>query len=181
MEPHSPRSQLYSHSALGRALFFSFLSTASALAISGLAFLASKTCLGSKLPLTTVALFAIDISIPDVSASQWLHPWGHRITLFTEAIPWPGTAWLACVTRYPIRQSFWYQYPRIMDTYLPITSQLRILSHLYPLPDLTKREWFTSFLCSSLHIQTNPSHKRNGGKMGTTYHLQAWNVFMFCP
>lgn len=56
-----------------------------------------------------------------------------ELPLFTEAIPWPGTAWLACVTRYPIRQSFWYQYPRIMDTYLPITSQLRILSHLYPL------------------------------------------------
>lgn len=48
-------------------------------------------------------------------------------------------------------------------------------------PDLTKREWFTSFLCSSLHIQTNPPHKRNAGKMGTTYHPQAWNVFMFCP
>ncbi|KAJ4126789.1 hypothetical protein NW765_002576 [Fusarium oxysporum] len=48
-------------------------------------------------------------------------------------------------------------------------------------PDLTKREWFTSFFCSSLHIQTNPSRKRNVGKMGITYHPQAWNVFMFCP
>lgn len=45
-----------------------------------------------------------------------------------------------------------------MDTYLKI-SRLRILSHLYPL-NLTEREWLHTFICSSLHIQTNPSHQR---------------------
>lgn len=132
MEPHSPRSQLYSHSALGRALFFSFLSTASALAISGLAFLASKTCLGSKLSLTTVALFAIDISIPDVSASQWLHPRGHRITPFYRS----HTLARHSMTRicYSVPYSTVFLIPVSYNHgYPPITSQLRILSHLYPL------------------------------------------------
>lgn len=65
MEPHSQGRQHPPHSAFGRAFFlFSLIIMHLTWRFPDLHFLASKTCLGKKHFLTTVALFAIDISIP---------------------------------------------------------------------------------------------------------------------
>lgn len=133
--------------------FSLFTHHASDLAISGIAFLASKTCLGKKLFLTTMALFAIDISIPDVSAFRYLQSWGYRKPPYLQE-PKDCQAYtdlhLSLGTLF-----FQFFYTSILiftDTHLQ-TYHTRILSHLYP-PNPKEPGLVNLFICSSIHIQT---------------------------
>ena len=184
MEPHSHGSQPPPHSAFGRAFFFFsslFTHHASDLAISGIAFLASKACLGNKLFLTTVALFAIDISIPNVSAFRYLQSWGYRKPLICRSRK------IARHTPTCICHSVLYSFSFL----IPVSSSLRIPTYkrtiraycrTYTLPTRRNRAWLTfSFVHQYIFKRSLPERNHSGGWKNYIYPSDLELYFILCP
>jgi hypothetical protein len=127
---------------------------------------------------TTVALFAIDISIPDVSAFRYLQSWGYRK---------PPICWSRKIARHTptcICHSVLYSFSFL----IPVSSSLRIPTYkrtiraycrTYTLPTRRNRAWLTfSFVHQYIFKQSLPEKiTREVGK--TTYTPQTWNYILF--
>jgi len=102
---------------------------------------------------TTVVLFAIDISIPDVSAFRLSSVLGIQETPYLLE---PKD----CQTYTDLHLSLGTLFIQLFDTSILIftdthlqTYHTRILSHLYP-PNPKESGLVNLFICSSIHIQT---------------------------